>query len=288
MIIVPAGMRYTWNVLAAAVCVLFLGMPFFAQVPSEAPLPDLASFWERVRGNLRGQYDVGELLKGYTYRRSSVTEEFASDGSVRNRETREYDVYHSDAGRFQRLLSKNKIPLTARELKTEDERFRKFLARPPRKRPVRDEGEVFNDILNAFDFKILKREIRGGRPTLVITFKARKDPKLKSMIARRIFPRVEGTAWVDEEDAQLASIDVYFTDDVKLGFGLLASIGKDTRMTREWRKHNNGIWVPSHNESRVKARVLLAKGYNRRRIDDYTDYKKFSVETTIRFTGVNP
>jgi hypothetical protein len=108
------------------------------------------------------------------------------------------------------------------------------------------------------------------------------------MVARRIFPKVQGTAWVDEEDAQLAKIDVYFINDVKFGFGLLASIGKDTRMTREWQRLQTGIWVPLRNESRLKARVLLAKGYNRLRIDEYADYKKFSVETTLRFIGVNP
>ena len=276
--------------LAALACVLFLSVPFFAQVPAEAPLPDLASFWERVRVNLGSQYDAGELLKGYTYRRISVTEELAADGSVRNRETRESDIYHSDAGRFQRIISRNKMPLTGRELKDQDERFRKFLAQRPGKRSPQDEdeGEVFNDILNAFDFRILKREIRSGRPTLVIAFTPKKDPKLKSMIARRIFPKSEGTAWVDEEDARLAKIDVYFVDDVKLGFGLLASIGKDTRMTREWQRLESEIWVPLRNESRVKARVLLAKGYNRRRIEDYTGYRKFSVETTLSFVGVNP
>ena len=205
-----------------------------------------------------------------------------------NLRTREYDVYHLDGGRFQRLISKNKIPLNQEESKDEDQQFRRFLARKPRTRSARDQQDVFNDILNAYDFKILKRETRNGRPTLVIAFKPRKDAKLKTMVARRIFPKSEGTAWVDEEDAQLARIDVYFIDDVKLGFGLLASIGKDTRMTREWQKLRNEIWVPSHNESRIKARVLLAKGYNRRRTDDYVDYKKFSVETTLRFLGLNP
>jgi hypothetical protein len=276
------------KIVAIGACVLFLRLSLLAQVPAEASLPDLASFWERVRGNLGSQYDEGELLKGYTYRRTSVIEELASDGSIRNRETREYDVYHLDSGRFQRLISKNKIPLTQKESKDEDERFRKFLTRKPRERSAREQQDVFNDILNAYDFKILKREIRNARPTLVIAFKPKKDAKLKTMVARRIFPKSEGTAWVDEEDAQVARIDVYFIDDVKLGFGLLASIGKDTRMTREWQKLRNEIWVPSHNESRVKARVLLAKGYNRRRTDDYVDYKKFSVETTLRFMGLNP
>ena len=85
-----------------------------------------------------------------------------------------------------------------------------------------------------------------------------------------------GTVWVDEADAQLARIEFHFIDDVKFGLGLLASISKNTQMTREWRNLNNEVWVPLHNESLVKARVLLVKGYNERRIDDYADYKKLS------------
>jgi hypothetical protein len=218
----------------------------------------------------------------------SVTEEIASDGSVNSRQMREFDVYHSDAGRFQRLLSKDGMPLNRNEMRNEDERFRKFLQQTPAKRSPRDQEEILNDLLNGFDFEILNREIRRGRPTLVIAFTPKEAPKLQSMVARRIFPKVRGTAWVDESDAQLARMDVYFIDDVKFGFGLLASIGKDTRMIREWQRLQSGIWLPSRNESRVKARVLLAKGYNRRRIDDYTEYRKFSVETTLRFMGPNP
>ena len=180
------------------------------------------------------------------------------------------------------------MPLSKRDLKNEDDRFKRFQARKPRSRSAGDQEKILNDIVNAFDFRILEREIRSGRPTLVIAFRPRKNPKVESMVARRIFAKAEGTAWVDEEDAQLASIDIHFIDDVKFGFGLLASISKDTRMTREWRKLNNEVWVPLHNESRVKARVLLAKGYNRRRIDDYMDYMKFSVETTIKIIEANP
>jgi hypothetical protein len=269
--------------LAAAACILFLKAPLSAQV-SDEPLPDLASFWQRVRQNLGTQYDTAELLKGYTYRRVSVREEIASDGSVNSRQIREYDVYHSDAGRFQKLLSIDRRPLTPSEIRNEDQRFRKFLQQKPRQRSPRDQEEILNDLLNGFDFKMLNREIRGGRPTLVIAFSPKEAaPRLQSMVARRIFPKVRGTAWVDEADAHLARIDVYFIDDVKFGFGLLASIGKDTRMIREWQRLQNGNWLPSRNESRVKARVLLAKGYNRRRIDDYTGYQRFTVETTLRF-----
>ena len=266
---------------------LLLQIACFGQV-SDAALPDLDQLWKRVRAHLGAQYDANQLLKGYTYRRSSVIEELSSDGSVDNREQREYDVYHFDAGMFQRLLSKNGMPLSETDVKREDQRFEKFRMQKPRRRSVADQEKVLNDIVNAFDFKILRREIRNDRSALVIGFKPKKDAKLETMAARMVFTKVEGTAWVDEEDAQLARIETHFIDDVKIGFGLLASISKNTQMIREWRKLNNEVWVPLHSESLVRGRVLLAKAYNRRRIDDYMDYKKFSVDTTIKIIGVQP
>ena len=274
-------------IVAVPICILLLQIASFGQV-SDAALPDLDHLWKRVRAHLGTQYDANQLLKGYTYRRSSVIEELGSDGSVENREQREYDVYHFNAGMFQKLLSKNGMPLSEKDVKSEDERFEKFRMQKPRRRSAADQEKVLNDIVGAFDFKILRREMRHDRSTLVIAFKPKKDAKVQTMAARMVFTKVEGTAWVDEEDAQLARIEMHFIDDAKIGFGLLASISKNTEMTREWRKLNNEVWAPLHSESLVKGRVLLAKTYNRRRIDDYMDYKKFSVDTTIKIFGVQP
>jgi hypothetical protein len=266
------------RIMAIAIWILILHIVSFGQVSPDAPLPDVAELWQRVRANLGGQYDTTQFLKGYTYRRSSVIEELGSGGSVEDREQREYDVYHFDQGMFQRLLSRNGMPLSEKDLKKEDERFEKFRTRKPRTRSRSDQEKVLNDIVNAFDFKILRREPRNDRSTLVLAFKPKKGAKLETMAARLVFTKVEGTAWVDEHDAQLARIDMHFIDDAKIGFGLLARISKNTQMTREWRKLNNEVWVPAHSESIVKGRVLLAKAYSRRRIDDYMAYKKFSLD----------
>jgi hypothetical protein len=263
------------RIQAIAICIVLLHIAAFGQVPSDAPLPDITEFWNRVRANLGAQYDTNQLLRGYTYRRTSVIEEFGSNGSIESRERREYDVYHFDSGRFQKLLSRNGMPLPEKDVKRQDERLEKFRIQKPPKRSTAGQEKVLNDMINAFDFKILRREIRDDRSALVIAFKPKKDAKLETMAARMVFTKVEGTAWVDESDAQLAKIEMHFIDDVKIGFGLLASISKNTRMTREWRKLNNEVWVPLRSESIMNGRVLLAKAYNRRRVDDYMNYKKF-------------
>ncbi len=275
------------RLLAVVTCVVFLRIVCFSQGSPDATLPDIDQLWKRVRAHLGAQYDTNQLLKGYTYHRSSVIDELGSDGTVAGRQRREFDVYYFDEGMFQRLVSRNGMPLTQKEVTEEEERFEKFRMQKPRTRSVADQEKVLNDIVNAFDFKVLRQEMRDSRPTLVLSFKPKKDAKLQTMTARMVLTKVEGTAWVDEEDAQLARIDMHFTDDVKIAFGLVASISKDTQMVREWRKLNKEVWVPLHSESLLKGRVLLAKGYNRRRTDDYTDYKKFSVDTTIKVIGVH-
>ena len=153
---------------------LLLQIACFGQVSSDAPVPDLDELWKRVRAHLGAQYDANQLLKGYTYRRSSVIEELASDGSVENREQREYDVYHFDTGLFQKLLSKNGMRLSEKDVKREDQRFEKFRVQKPRRRSTADQEKVLNDIVSAFDFKILRREIRNDRSALVMSFKPKK------------------------------------------------------------------------------------------------------------------
>ena len=124
--------------------------------------------------------------------------------------------------------------------------------------------------------------MREGRSTIVVDFKPRKNPKLKTRVASMFLTKVEGTAWVDEADHRLARIDIHFLKDVKLALGVLASVGDETEYTKEWVKVNDEIWLPRFNEVRVKGRMFLAKALNQRNVSKYSDYKKFTVETTIR------
>ena len=62
---------------------------------------------------------------------------------------------------------------------------------------------------------------------------------------------------------------------------MIVNINNGSRMIREWRKVNQELWLPASSEVRLKAKAFLTKGYNTRMVDQFSDYKKFSVETRI-------
>jgi hypothetical protein len=63
----------------------------------------------------------------------------------------------------------------------------------------------------------------------------------------------------------------------------LAKLQKGSSITAEREKFNDEIWLPMKNEITINARVLLLKGFNLRVVTEYSDHKKFSVDTILKF-----
>jgi hypothetical protein len=75
---------------------------------------------------------------------------------------------------------------------------------------------------------------------------------------------------------------------VSFGFGILARINKGAHMVFQRRKINNEIWLPAMSHLAGSGKLLLLK---RLRIDQetiFSDYQKFSVETSTEFGKPNP
>lgn len=251
------------------------------------PLPDASAVWERLRPNLLNQYEPTDLIKGYTYDLTSVVEEF--DGKNRVKETKrlEYEVYNFNRGPFRKLVRRNGADLSEKEIQKQNEALEWFAKQPPgiqqwtRNRWLKRVPEIIDDVPNAFDMVIAGREMLNGRSTLVVEFKPKQKPKPRTDIGKVLFPRVEGKAWVDEQDARLERLEVHYLGDVKLGFGLLLNISKDSEQELEWAKVNDEVWLPSRYEIRIKGRIMVAKSLNLRILNQYSEYKKFSTDVKI-------
>jgi hypothetical protein len=94
---------------------------------------------------------------------------------------------------------------------------------------------------------------------------------------------VAGRAWVSEEDHQIARVELNVIDPISIGFGILAKLQTGSSITADRRKFNDEIWLPTRNEITLNARLLLLKGFNLRLITEYSEHKKFSVDTILKF-----
>jgi hypothetical protein len=282
------------NSIRAVFISIILAWTAAARLPSGEPnLPSFPELWQAVKPNLMRQYEETELLKGYTYRRDASVSELEKSGAVKRTERSQYEVYYFDHGPFSKLVSKNGVPLSEKELKKQDEEMEKFRRQGPSRRggpwrgrnrqlSAKDRDELLMDVYNGFDFKVVRREVNRGRNTIVIDFSPRRNARLRTRAAKMVFPKLEGAAWIDETDHIVVQLKAGMLKDLKVGGGLLASIDDVSEYQREWLKINDEVWLPSRYEMRLKGRLLLAQGVNVRRVDEFSDYRKFSVETRIQ------
>jgi hypothetical protein len=87
--------------------------------------------------------------------------------------------------------------------------------------------------------------------------------------------------WIDEQARQIARVEARFTDNMKIGGGVLASLDKGSNMVLEQGKVNDEVWLPVYLEVHFSGRMLFLKA-KANEIDRYSDYKKFRVETNIQ------
>ena len=147
---------------------LMLAVAPFLRAAQDQPLPDFDTLWRSTRPDLMSQYDQAEILKGYTYRRHSFISELGKADKIKTTVELESEVYHFDHGPFNKLISRNGIPLNDKQLKKQDEEFEKFKKKGPprggppwkgrRERSPKEREELLNDVRNVFDFDVLRRE----------------------------------------------------------------------------------------------------------------------------------
>jgi hypothetical protein len=252
------------------------------------PLPDIKALLLDVAKN---QKAIEELQKQYTCHVVAEEEKFDSRGDVASREVKEYDVFNCGGDEIRHLVKNDSKPLSAEQQRKEDERFNKEfsefqkkqaeLANDPKKQEKEDERQQaqISDFLRAETFTNLRRERFRGQDVIVFDFGPNPDYKPRKLV-ESIVQKLVGVVWIDEQARDVARLEARFSDKVKIGAGLLASLDKGTNLVFEQTKINGEVWLPSCAEVHAGARVVFVR-VRQNEIDRYSDYKKFRVETKI-------
>ena len=252
------------------------------------PLPDIKTLLLDVAKN---QKAIEELQKQYTCHVVAEEEKFDSRGGVTSREVKEYDVFNCGGDEIRHLVKADSKPLTPEQQHKEDERFNKEfsefqkkqaeLANDPKKQEKEDERQQaqISDFLRAESFTNPRRERFRGQDVIVFDFGPNPDYKPRKMV-ESIVQKLVGVVWIDEQARDVARLEARFSDKVKIGGGLLASLDKGTNLVFEQTKINGEVWLPSYAKVHAAARVVFVR-VRQNEIDRYSDYKKFRVETKI-------
>jgi hypothetical protein len=259
------------------------------------PLPDKAGFLTEFRKTLHSD---DKLLSQYTYTEKDTETTLDGKGNVKKTEVNVYQMIQGaeDSQTYQRQTVKNGVPVSQQELEKRDREEKERVAREAKKRAGeseakrrekkakqdRDEQEALDDIFAMYDFQLMRREIVNDVPTILVTFRAKPDYRPKTAGAK-ILQHIAGKAWIAEDDHELARVEAEIIDPISIVGGFLAKVQKGSTVVMERRKINNEIWLPFREEGSINGKLLLLKGINIHELAEYSDYRKYSVDTILEF-----
>lgn len=274
---------------------IFFGILFFPQ--AARPLPDQNAFIAEVRKHLRSD----RLLQSqYTFLETTTERQFNKDGSVKSTEGEVAEIYPSleEGQTYRRGVSRNGKPLPPSEVEKHDREHDKKAAEHARKlqqegqdekraREAREaeerrkEDALIDEIFRMYRIEMAGREPWSGHDTIALTFSARPEYRPKSREAK-LLSKIAGKAWFDEKSCELVRIESELVDNISLGLGILAKFNKGARVLFERRLVNDEIWLPAYAQFSGTGRLLLFKALRLEVTTEFSDYRKYTVETISR------
>jgi hypothetical protein len=246
------------------------------------PLPDIPTLLRDIIKNQRVLEDLRQL---YTCHLAEEQDNVDSDGNVKSREKKDYDVFYVGDEAALHLLAKDGKPLAGSEKKDEDDKFNKqydklkkkqaeLAANPRKKEKEEDEEEAqLSDFLRAELFTNPRGVIFRDHEVIAFDVNGNPDYKPKKRIDS-IIQKLSGTMWVDEQAREIVRLEAHFAESVKIGGGLLASLAKGSNFVFEQEKINDEVWLPSYAEVHASGRIVFVK-LKQNFVDHFSDYKKF-------------
>ena len=256
------------------------------------PLPGIPALLRDIAKNQQALEDMRQL---YTCHLSEEQDKVDSEGNVKSRGLKDYDLFYIGDDAALHLLAKDGKPLTGSEKKSEDDKFSKRydklkkkqaeLAADPKKQQKKaeeDEARI-SDFLRAARFTNPRRETFRGHEVIALDLSGNPDYKPQNRI-ESVVQKLAGTAWVDEQARQVARLEAHFSESVKIGGGLVASLSKGSNFVFEQQKISDEAWLPSYVEVHFSGRIVFVK-LKQNFVDRFTDYKKFRSGASLGATS---
>jgi hypothetical protein len=278
---------------------LYVFAAFFLIQDQQKPLPELKPFLAELRKTL---HTDGLLLSQYTYTDNVTEIELDSKGKAKKTDVNAFQVFPGSPEHvgYRRQILRNGKALSPEERMKEEEALQKRIAQAEHRRSqitpaerernratrLRREQQIIDDALGVFDIEEVGRENIDGRPAILLKFHPGQKYKPKTFEGKSM-QHVAGKAWIDEQDHQVARVEIEVIDSISIGLGILAKLEKGASIVSERRKINDEIWLPVKSDVTLNAKVLLLKGFNMRQINEYSDHKKYTVDTVLKFGEID-
>jgi hypothetical protein len=259
--------------------------------PSAAPaattLSTPADFGKRIREALD---EDTRIQDDFTYHERRRDVKISRLGKVTIGPLRTFEVYPSSRGQtYKRLIEIEGKPLGPEELAKRDAEHQRDLEREQRRRRTesaaqraarerkeeeerRHQEDLLDDLVRVFEATVVAREIIAGERVLVADVKPRRNAPVATREGRWM-KAFEGRIWVDESDYQIVKLDMYASEDITIGWGIIGRIHKGSNAQFS-RQKVDGIWLPAELTYEASGRTLLFRPFDFKATTTYSNYRR--------------
>lgn len=250
-----------------------------ASAPQPAtPLPDIPSLLRRVEEH---QAELDRAREEYTFRQQQTVTFYDKHGKVQRTEERISNVFFVHGHSIETLVSKNGKPLSADDLKKEQDHATKEALKyqnQPYGQPEKDDVTV-SRLLAITSFTNPRRVVENGRSVIAVDFIG--DPHAKTHGHNEdAVKKVRGTVWIDEEAHEVKRMQATFDEPLRIGFGLFATVDKGSNFSFEQALIRNEAWLPTKVDGRFDGKAALFVGFHVDLNIRFDQYQKFSASAT--------
>jgi hypothetical protein len=287
--------------LATTIVVALLSVT--APVAQERPLPDQERFLGEVRQRLQTD---SSLQSSYIYTETRHEQKRDRRGRVQEESVKVFESHPGLPGeeRWERLISENGKPRDPADLEKEmrdrqkkAETLVREMTEAPAKQQARQQREyaaqrrefdaILDDVFLVYTIRMERRESLNGHETIVIALTPRPDAKPRTREGNQL-RKVAVRAWISESDRELVRLEAEVIDTVSMGFGVLARLHKGATLSFLRTKVGDEVWLPSRVSYSGSARLGLVAVLRRSGTSDFSDYRKFSVDTSTTYKTPTP
>jgi hypothetical protein len=247
---------------------------------AEAPLPEGNAY---VQGLVAKQKEREEAVNRYTYDVEELLEEQDANGATTSRHVRHYEVFHVKGRAVRKLVAEGGTPLGRARREEEEARVRREVEDILKGKAASDDPSLqLSTILSRYDFKAVGRQDQEGWPTLVLDWSAR--PGKRDIDGDALLRNLAGRLFVDEEEGQVVRAEIRNTSGLKFALGVGATVST-FGVVLEFRKVEDGLWLPFRIEAEAEARVLLVKPVRVRSTWIFSRFRRFDTDTQEEVGG---
>lgn len=281
---------------AGAAALVVIGWLAAGPAGAQSP-PDHDELIRRVRANLRTD---AQLQSQYTYVEKRAEIRVSILGKVATGPEQVYQVYPSAEGGepYRRLIATDGKPVPPEELEKQDRARQKKVLEAQRARAResasdregrlkreakgrRDTEADIADLFRLYEFRIVGHDVLDGHPAIVVDFAPRPAVKPETDVGK-ILKKAKGRVWISEDDYQIARVEAEIIDDIRVGL-VLGRLNKGATASFARRKVNDEVWLPAEARFTGAGRALVRR-FRVDTVTEYSDYRKFSVDSDTTFT----